>query len=323
MTPRTKLEGPLDRGAGHTGLGLNAVLATSMSQSPSTDAAATFVLSGGGNLGALQVGMLYALVESGIRPGMIVGTSVGAINGAFLASRSDLHGIHEIARLWSSLRRRDVLGVNVATLVGGLLGRRGHLFDSVSIRLILESFLGFRELEEAPIPLAVVATALVTGEPVVLDSGDATTALLASSAVRGLLPAVEIDGRLLVDGAIAADIPLLQAVSLGARNLYVLPTAPLQLARLLAQAPCDGDRSDRPTVRILPPPDLHIPLGGLGQSKRLVELGYDQAKAWIEAEPLPSPPRCLMNNGGRVGPATGRRTSTGARTRPCPKAVRP
>ncbi len=112
-----------------------------------------FVLSGGGNLGALQVGMMYALVESGLRPGMIVGTSVGAINGAFLASRPDLPGIAEIARLWSSLRRKDVLGVDFGAFLGGIRGRPRHLFDSSSIRRILDNFVTFRRLEDAPIPL--------------------------------------------------------------------------------------------------------------------------------------------------------------------------
>ena len=196
-----------------------------------------FVLSGGGNLGALQVGMMYALVESGLRPGMIVGTSVGAINGAFFASRPDLPGIAEIARLWSSLRRKDVLGVDLGALVGGIRGRPRHLFDSSAIRRILDTFVTFRRLEDAPIPLTVVATALGTGEAVVLNSGDATTALLASSAVPRLLPAVEIDGRLLVDGAAAADVPVRQALSLGARDLYVLPTAPAQVALVAGSRP--------------------------------------------------------------------------------------
>ncbi|HUZ21589.1 MAG TPA: patatin-like phospholipase family protein [Acidimicrobiales bacterium] len=325
MTQRTKVQAPAETEATDTGTGVNALLVPCAIGHPSTDPLPTFVLSGGGNLGALQVGMLYALVERGIRPGMIVGTSVGAINGAFLASRSDLLGIREIARLWSSLRRRDVLGVNVTTLIGGLLGRRGHLFDAVPIRQLLESFLDFRELEEAPVPLAVVATALADGEPVVLDSGDATTALLASSAVPGILPAVEIDGRMLVDGAAAADTPVREAVSLGARNLYVLPTVPLQVARLVAQLSSDGhgDRAALPTVRILPPPDLHIPLGDLGQSRRLLELGYDQARAWLDARPLPSPPRCLANDEGRAVPEAGRSTMPRrpARAPVCPRAM--
>jgi predicted acylesterase/phospholipase RssA len=252
-----------------------------------------FVLSGGGNLGALQVGMMYALVESGLRPGMIVGTSVGAINGAFLASRLDLPGITEIGRLWTSLRRKDVLGVDLGTLVGGFRGQPRHLFDASSIRRILESFLTFRRLEDAPVPLNVVATALGTGEAVVLSAGDATTALLASSAVPRLLPPVEIEGRLLVDGAAAADVPLRQAVSLGARELYVLPTAPAQVVSLCGEARPGSaavKESEQPIVRVIPPPALHIPLGRLGQSESLIRAGYDQARAWLEGKPLPSRP---------------------------------
>jgi NTE family protein len=243
-----------------------------------------FVLSGGGNLGALQVGMMYALVEKGLRPDMIVGTSVGAINGAFFASRPDLPGIAEIARLWSSLRRKDVLGVDLGTLLGGFRGRPRHLFDSSSIRRILESFLTFSRLEDAPIPLTVVATALGTGEAVVLNSGDAATALLASSAVPRLLPPVEIDGRLLVDGAVVADVPLQQAIALGAREIYVLPTAPAQVAALERQgATCDlAEGADRPIVHVIPPPVTHIPMARLDQSPALLRLGYDRARIWLE-----------------------------------------
>ena len=252
-----------------------------------------FVLSGGGNLGALQVGMMYALVESGLRPGMIVGTSVGAINGAFFASRPDLPGIAEIARLWSSLRRKDVLGVDLGALLGGMRGRPRHLFDASLIRRILDTFVTFRRLEDAPIPLTVVATALGTGEAVVLNSGDATTALLASSAVPRLLPAVEIDGRLLVDGAAAADVPVREALALGARDLYVLPTAPAQVATLVAQSSACGQRegTEAPTVHVVPPPDMHIPLARLGQSQDLLRLGYEQARAWLDGAPLPGTER--------------------------------
>jgi predicted acylesterase/phospholipase RssA len=256
----------------------------------SSGAAPAFVFSGGGNLGALQVGMMYALVESGLQPGMIVGTSVGAINGAFFASRPDLPGIAEIGRLWASLRRKDVLGVDLGTLVGGIRGQPRHLFDASSIRRILDSFLTFSRLEEAPIPLNVVATELGTGEAVVLSSGDVTTALLASSAVPRLLPPVEIQGKLLVDGAAAADIPVRQALSLGARELYVLPTAPAQLAALDDDA-LEGVDSGDAVVHVIPPPTLHIPLARLDQSQSLLRIGYEQARAWLEGTPLPGVPR--------------------------------
>jgi NTE family protein len=237
--------------------------------------------------------MLYALVEKGHRPGMIVGTSVGAINGAFLASRSDLPGIAQIARLWSSLRRKDVLEVDLGTIVGGIRGHPRHLFDSSSIRRVLESFLTFTRLEDAPIPLTVVATALHTGEAVALTSGDAATALLASSAVPRLLPPVEIGGRLLIDGAAAADVPLQQAVALGARELFVLPTAPAQVATLIRKgASCAApDGAARPTIHVVPPPETHIPLARLDQSPALLRLGYDRARRWLEGPWLdPSSP---------------------------------
>jgi NTE family protein len=266
-----------------------------------------YVLSGGGNLGALQVGMMYALVEKGLRPGMIVGTSVGAINGAFFASRPDLPGIAEIARLWSSLRRKDVLGVDLGALLGGFRGRPRHLFDSSSIRRILESFLTFSRLEDAPIPLTVVATALGTREAVALNSGDAATALLASSAVPRLLPPVEIDGRLLVDGAVVADVPLQQAVALGAREIYVLPTAPAQVAALIRQgATCDApEGADRPIVHVLPPPVTRIPLARLDQSPALLRLGYDRTRAWLEGNALTGVPVPVLDGERReeVGPA--------------------
>ncbi len=252
------------------------------------------------------MGMMCALVESGLRPGLIVGTSVGAINGAFLASRTDLHGVAEIARLWSSLRRKDILGVDLGTLVGGLRRTPRHLFDSLFIRRIIESFLGFRRLEDAPIPLAVVATALGSGEAVLLNSGDATTALLASSAIPGIFPPIEIGGRLLVDGAASADVPLRQAVSLGARDLYVLPTAPAQVVswvrplgeeehraadrgdrRCSRHDRSDPDRSDPLVVRVVPPPAMHLPLANLGQSKTLLRLGYEETRTWLDGGPMP------------------------------------
>jgi NTE family protein len=245
--------------------------------------APTFVLAGGGNLGALQVGMLRALFESGIRPGMIVGTSVGAVNGAFLATRLDLSGLDEIANLWIGLRRRDVLGISFAALLRGARQRRDHFFDSEALRAILQSFVGFDRLEDAPIPLAVVATGLATGESVVLDAGDAAMSLLASSAVPRLLPPVEIDGRLLVDGAAAADVPVREAIALGARDLYVLPTAPLQVTRWLARPVLqEVEGFESSTMHIVPPPVVRVPLADLSQSERLIALGYEHAQRWIE-----------------------------------------
>jgi NTE family protein len=240
-------------------------------------------------LAHFQVGMIYALVESGVPPEMIVGTSVGATNGAFLASHPGLSGILEIISFWSSLRRRDVLGIRASALIGGLLADRGYLFDSAPMRRVLESFVSFSRLEDAPVPLAVVATDLATSAPAVLESGDVMTALLASCAIPRILPPVEIDRHVLADGSASADVPLREAILLGAKDLYVLPTAPLQVERLRRRIGSWSATAELENVsmHIVTPPRVHVPPGDLRQSPRLIELGYAHARSWM-SEGAPS-----------------------------------
>jgi predicted acylesterase/phospholipase RssA len=238
----------------------------------------TFVLSGGGNLGALQVGMLQALVERGINAGLIVGTSIGAINGALYAGHPDLEGIAAIARLWRSLRRRHVLKPHVSTLTRGLLGASDYFFDSRGLEAIVDACVSFGRLEDAPIPLAVVATDVAAGSPVVLERGDTTVALLASSAVPRLFPPVRIGNRMLIDGASVADVPLQEALALGARDIYVLATTPLQVGRAIAHLTPGTNNEERPTIRFLTPPPVRVPHGDLRRSSRLIKIGYAHAR---------------------------------------------
>jgi NTE family protein len=189
-----------------------------------------FVLAGGGGLGAVQVGMLYALLEGGIRPDAIVGTSIGALNGAFLAGHPDLAGIDELAELWSSVRLRDVFPLSVRGLARGLFGHQEFLFQSVGLQSVIRrAHLGYSNLEDAPIPIHVVATDLKTGGAVTISEGQAVEALLASSAIPGVFPPVQVGGRRLVDGGVVADVPVLEAEALGATRIYVLPTLPFDL----------------------------------------------------------------------------------------------
>src|SRR5207302_7806423 len=115
-----------------------------------------FVLTGGGSLGAVQVGMLYALLEAGVRPDLVVGSSVGALNGAYLAGHLSLDGVEDLAGLWESLKRTEIFPISPRRMVAGALRRRNHLFDPLGLRtLILRADLGFAHLEDAPIPLHV------------------------------------------------------------------------------------------------------------------------------------------------------------------------
>ncbi len=183
-----------------------------------------FVLAGGGSLGAVEVGMLKALVAHGIRPDLVVGASVGAINAAFYAGRPSVDGVAELDRVWRSLRARDVFPLSPLQGLFGFVGMRDGLVDGGALRDLLERRLPYRRLEEASIPCHVVASDALDGREVVLSTGPAVTALLASAAIPGVFAPVECDGRSLIDGAIASNTPVASAIALGAERVIVLPT---------------------------------------------------------------------------------------------------
>src|ERR1700741_1894868 len=184
-----------------------------------------FVLTGGASLGALQVGMLGALYERGIRPDLLVGTSAGALNAAYIASRPHTREtIAGLARIWRSLRRKDVFPIHPRTLIAGLFGRRDHVAAQRRFRRLVSRHLELDWLEQASIPLHLVAFDLLSGEEVRLCKGPALGAVLAASAVPGVLPPVRWGPRLLVDGGVVNNTPISHAVELGAERIYVLPT---------------------------------------------------------------------------------------------------
>lgn len=184
-----------------------------------------FVLSGGASLGAIQVGMLRALYERGVAPDLIVGTSAGALNGAYIASRPRASATADsLARIWCELRRGQVFPVNPLTGLLGFLGARDHLVPDSGLRRLIERHVECQGLEEMPIPLHVVAVDVVTGEELRLSSGPVLEAVLASAAVPGVLRPVPWEDRALMDGGVANNTPISHAVELGAERIYVLPT---------------------------------------------------------------------------------------------------
>jgi NTE family protein len=183
-----------------------------------------FVLSGGASLGAIQVGMLLGLANAGITPDLIVGTSVGAINGGWVATAPDADGIGALADVWRSLSRNDVFPTHPIVGLLGFLGQRPNLVPDKGLRRLVADHLPFSRLEDAPIPLHVVATDVRSGQDVLLSSGDAVDAIMASAAIPAVFPPVNIDGRDLVDGGVINNTPLSHAVALGADRIWVLPT---------------------------------------------------------------------------------------------------
>ncbi|HWX96506.1 MAG TPA: patatin-like phospholipase family protein [Solirubrobacteraceae bacterium] len=184
-----------------------------------------FVLSGGASLGAIQVGMLHALYESGVIPDLLVGTSAGALNAAFIASRPQtIRTSRELGRIWCDLEREDIFPVSMGALVGGLCGRRDHLIPDRGLRTLVRRHVQFGDLADAAIPVHVVAFDLNEGCEVLLSEGPAVDAIVAAASIPGLFPPVRIGGRRLVDGGVVNNTPISHAVALGAERIYVLPT---------------------------------------------------------------------------------------------------
>lgn len=183
------------------------------------------MFSGGGSLGAVEVGMLLALTDAGIKPDLVVGTSVGAINAAWVADHPDKAGVEELASIWSGIRRRHVFPSRPLTGLLGFIGRRDSLVPANALRRLIAANAGSLRLEDTAIPLRVVAAEITTGMEVVLSTGSAVDALAASAAIPGIFPPVTIDGRVLVDGGVLDNTPVSCAVREGATEVYVLPTA--------------------------------------------------------------------------------------------------
>ena len=184
-----------------------------------------FVMSGGASLGSIQAGMLRALYERGVRPDVIVGTSVGAINGAFVASRPQARETADaLADVWRGVRRREVFPFNPVTALLGV-ATRNFVVPNGRLRRLVEERLEFERLEDAPIPLHLIAVDLFTGRERRLSSGPALDAVLASASIPGVFPPVEWEDTELIDGGVANNTPISHAVELGCDHIYVLPTA--------------------------------------------------------------------------------------------------
>jgi NTE family protein len=195
-----------------------------LSASSKGDTAKTaFVFAGGGSFGAIQVGMMHALAANGISADMVVGSSVGAINGAYYAGAPTLKGVLELETIWRGLRRHDIFPITWRTMLG-FIWRRDFLIPHDGVRKLLEDHLPFRNLEDAQLPLHIVTTDIVTGDSVVLSEGSAVDAIVASTAIPGAFAPVPYKDRYLADGAISSNTPVRIAVAKGARRLIILPT---------------------------------------------------------------------------------------------------
>jgi NTE family protein len=263
------------------------------------------VLQGGGSLAAPQVGMLRAARQAGLMPDLVVGSSAGALNAVAFASDPSLAGIGRLEAAWKSARRRDVAPLSARTLLAAVTGGCDGLVSSTALRELLAAAAVAPTLEGTSVPAHVVATELASGTAVVLSAGESVPALLASCAFPGLYPPVRVAGRLLVDGGVSADMPVLQAEALGATVTYVLPAAacrpgqspphgPVPVAflalghirRRLARSQVAAARGP---VHVLPAPAGRAasPVD-FRDTARLISEGYQLATHWLASHSRPA-----------------------------------
>jgi NTE family protein len=196
-----------------------------------------FVLSGGGNRGALEVGMLQALLEHKVQPRILVGTSVGAINATAIAMNPTLEGVHWLENRWRRVTRKTVLPDSYLSMVRRLVTGESSLFTNERLKSYLESQLpdGTRQFSDIKTAeLYITAAVLHTGELHVfgIDRSDSIIdAIMASTAFPLLLSPWKYRGKEFVDGAVVSDLPIRVAVEMKASEVYAIDVGKRQNAR--------------------------------------------------------------------------------------------
>lgn len=261
-------------------------------------------LSGGGARGAAQAGVVIELIRAGLRPDVIVGTSIGAWNGAWLAAHPSVEGVEQLAAWWADPEVRGVFKGMWLGYAGAIAWRRSAALSAERVESLLARGLGEMRFEDLSVPLTVGATDLLTADLVYFHRGLIAPAVRASSAIPTVLPPVPLRDRLLVDGGVIDNFGVHEAVRRGARSIVLVDASTSQVE----EPPVGlGEIIDRMTLvsqvhqrrRSLAAAagagvPLHlIEVGGLGASldfqraEPAVARGRELARAWLDGRPLP------------------------------------
>lgn len=265
-----------------------------------------FVLGGGGLLGAVEVGMLRALLERGVRPDLVLGTSVGALNGLLVAADPTPAAADRLLALWRSVSGDDPVYADGPLRQVGRAVRTGtHLHSALPLRRRLEDELGETRFEDLAVEFRCVAACIERSAEHWFDSGPVVPAVMASAAVPGLLPPAEVDGEHFLDGGVVNSVPLGKAAELGADRVFVLqvgrverplavPRRPWEVARVsfeiarrhrfvreLAELPAHV------TAHVLPSgstaeDDSPLAYRDTRRVARRIEAAYEQSSAYLD-----------------------------------------
>ena len=260
-----------------------------------------FVLSGGANRGAVQVGMMEVLLEHGIVPDALVGTSVGALNAAFVGFRPDRSRARELRERWLALGTRDIFPGGTLARMGHLLRQRPYLFSPGALHRLIEDWLPAENLEDLPTPVRVVTTPLTGGAAVYHRHGTLAQLLLASAAVPAVFPPVELPASCghpgpHVDGGVSDLVPVSGAADLAPTRVFVLDASvPVRLPRgrtpidilvaslgVATRMRPDPDLGSEVAVHRLTTPDLGIRMTDFSATARHIADGRTSAETLME-----------------------------------------
>lgn len=262
-----------------------------------------FVLSGGGPLGAVQVGWLKALLGNGVQPDFVVGTSVGAMNALMVAAEPAMPGVEKLSQLWLQMRKDDLFPGSKLVSAWHALKRGSYVYENAGLRRIICSQVGARRsFSDLALPLHINATALSTGDEKWFSTGSFLEPLLASAAMPGVFPPVEIDGVAYIDGGVSNNVAISKAIALGAKTVYVLnvnsgsqkrnlhrPHDFMMHGFVLARAQryrreIDACRRMAKVIE-MPIPDVgYVSFTDLSNTARLIDAGFTEASTFLNAQ---------------------------------------
>jgi NTE family protein len=260
-----------------------------------------FVFAGGANRGACQIGMLRALAERGIRADVVTGTSVGAINAAGYVGRPTIEGIYLAQSIWRRLSAEDIFPRGRLHGSWRFVEKREAVFPISGLRSVIQGFLRFELLEDALIPLTVVASRVADGSEQWFTAGPAVDAILASAALPAVFSTVEAAGERYIDGGVMNNVPITPALAAGARRIFVLLCGEINHPIAEARRPFEAllsafelaliARLRRDLASIPPGVDVivfeqpglqHIDWQDFSHTEELIESGYLAARALLD-----------------------------------------
>lgn len=269
---------------------------------PAPEPTTAVVLSGGGHLGAVQAGMLQALIASGVEPDVYVASSVGALNGAAMAAEPGPAGIELLRETWTTVRTDEIFPGGTMAHLWKIARRHDHLYPNDGLIRLITRTTPVTHFHQLEVPLRVVATDLASGEEHVFASGSLLRPLMATTALPGVFPPVRIGGMTYIDGGVVNNVPLSHATD--ADRVFVLAlqdgvdSSPLprspetsfeMLLRSFAIARANRFRLDVAHYRdateiiVVPPPELpKVRFPDLSQGATLMRLGYESTAAFLE-----------------------------------------